>query len=122
MGRRDLAPSTLESLAADLQERRRAILHAADAFHGEAEAVIGSADRSDVLDSEDPAAVGGEDSLSLAVLADERLADINEALQRIADGTFGICQHCHRRIPLARLRALPTARLCIDCKRKHPSG
>ncbi len=121
MVRQDLADSTLESFARELEKRRRAILHAADTFHDEAEAVIGDADRSDLLDSEDPAASGGEDSLSLAVLADERLADINEALQRIADGTFGVCRHCHRRIPLARLRALPTARLCIDCKRRYPA-
>lgn len=119
MTERALTPSTIEQFARELESRRRAIQHAAGAFHDEAEAAFGNADLSDLLDSDDPAAPGGEDSLSVAVLADERLADIKEALERIAAGTFGICAHCHRRIPLARLRALPTARLCIDCKRRH---
>ncbi len=115
-----LSPAVLERFARALEERRLAIRHAAEAFHDEAEAAIGSADVSDLLDADEPAGGGGEDSLSLAVLADERAADIDEALDRIARGTFGFCDECHRRIPLKRLRALPTVRLCIDCKRRRP--
>jgi DnaK suppressor protein len=45
------------------------------------------------------------------------LAAINAALQRIDDGTYGICTNCGRPISEARLEALPWAELCIDCAR-----
>ncbi len=43
------------------------------------------------------------------------LAEIDAALQRIEDGTFGICQDCGIPIERGRLRALPEARLCLGC-------
>jgi len=54
-----------------------------------------------------------------AVLADARaeLTDVDHALARIADGTYGVCSNCGRRITVARLDARPTAELCIDCAR-----
>ena len=44
------------------------------------------------------------------------LADIDAAEARLATGTFGVCEMCTRPIPFARLRALPTARLCVSCE------
>jgi RNA polymerase-binding transcription factor DksA len=41
--------------------------------------------------------------------------EIRAALQRIADGTYGICARCGAGIASARLGALPTATLCINC-------
>ncbi|WP_448003648.1 TraR/DksA family transcriptional regulator [Agromyces bauzanensis] len=54
-----------------------------------------------------------------AVLADVKaeLAEVDRALARIADGTYGICARCGKRITVARLDARPTATLCIDCAR-----
>lgn len=54
-----------------------------------------------------------------AVLADARaeLSNVDRALARIADGTYGICSRCGKRIAIARLDARPTAELCIDCAR-----
>lgn len=43
------------------------------------------------------------------------LAGIIAALRRIDAGTYGVCQHCDRRIEPARLAALPAATSCIDC-------
>lgn len=40
---------------------------------------------------------------------------IRAALQRIADGSYGICANCGADIAPARLEALPTATLCIGC-------
>lgn len=55
-----------------------------------------------------------------AVLADVRaeLADVERALGRIANGTYGVCSRCGKRITVARLDARPTAELCIDCARR----
>lgn len=50
------------------------------------------------------------------------LAEIDAALQRIEDGTYGICTNCGKEIPLARLEAYPWASLCIDCKRERERG
>jgi len=46
-------------------------------------------------------------------------ATIDEALARIADGTYGICATCGREIGEERLEALPWATLCIDDARKQ---
>ena len=43
------------------------------------------------------------------------IADIDEALARIAEGTYGICAGCGERIPAARLEALPAATRCVNC-------
>ena len=50
------------------------------------------------------------------------LAAIDAALQRIEDGTFGVCRTCGRPIDPARLEALPYTTQCIDCKRKEERG
>ena len=41
--------------------------------------------------------------------------EINAALQRLLDGTFGKCEACHKTIAIARLCSLPAARLCKRC-------
>lgn len=42
------------------------------------------------------------------------LIDIDRALDRIADGTYGICEACGKPIGDARLEAIPTARFCVE--------
>ena len=44
---------------------------------------------------------------------------IREALQRIEDGSFGICDSCGDDIDIDRLKARPVTTLCIECKRKE---
>jgi DnaK suppressor protein len=50
------------------------------------------------------------------------LTEIDAALARIENGTFGICGRCGNPIGQERLDALPWATLCIDCKRKQERG
>ncbi len=45
------------------------------------------------------------------------LAEIEAALKRIDEGTYGICTNCDKPIAVGRLEALPWATLCIDCRR-----
>ena len=49
--------------------------------------------------------------------AEHMLAEIDAALQRIDDGSFGRCTNCGNEIAPARLEARPWATLCIDCQR-----
>ncbi|GAM11803.1 RNA polymerase-binding transcription factor DksA [Geobacter sp. OR-1] len=46
----------------------------------------------------------------------EKLANIDEALMRLEEGEYGICEECEEEIPLGRLKALPFARHCVKCK------
>jgi DnaK suppressor protein len=47
------------------------------------------------------------------------LRNIEEALWRLENGTYGICRECSEPIAPARLNAIPWARLCITCKEKQ---
>lgn len=50
--------------------------------------------------------------------AQQQLDEINAALQRIEDGTYGICEVCGKPIGAERLEAIPWTRLCIDDQRR----
>jgi DnaK suppressor protein len=49
--------------------------------------------------------------------AERLLGEIDAALKRIEDGTYGSCTNCGGQIPEERLEALPWATLCIECQR-----
>jgi DnaK suppressor protein len=59
-----------------------------------------------------------EVSLEMMENEDHILREINDALARIDQGTFGRCENCHQEIPRDRLEAVPYARYCIRCARK----
>jgi len=46
----------------------------------------------------------------------EKVAAIDEALSRVADGSYGVCEECGGDIAEARLAALPFTRLCVTCQ------
>ncbi|MCE1225085.1 MAG: TraR/DksA family transcriptional regulator [Geobacteraceae bacterium] len=46
----------------------------------------------------------------------EKLHSIDEALLRIAEGDYGICEECDEEIPMGRLKVLPFTRHCVKCK------
>ncbi len=59
-----------------------------------------------------------EQSQWLAKDQKQRLAQINQALERIAAGKYGICDHCGKPIAPERMEAVPHAVLCIECQAK----
>ena len=46
----------------------------------------------------------------------KKLRAVENALKRISDGKYGYCLQCGKKIPEGRLRAIPEAVLCVDCK------
>lgn len=56
--------------------------------------------------------------LSLAEGLRQRLEDLDEALERIKEGTYGVCERCGNEINPERLDAVPAASLCMPCKQK----
>jgi DnaK suppressor protein len=59
-----------------------------------------------------------EISTQLAELEARELNQIHRALTRLTQGTYGICEVCQKKIPVARLNALPYSTTCINCQRE----
>jgi RNA polymerase-binding protein DksA len=57
-----------------------------------------------------------EKRLTLEKRIREQLAEVERALQKFEDGTYGLCDSCGQVIDPARLEALPQASLCLNCK------
>lgn len=60
--------------------------------------------------------------LSLTDLERQELLQIGEALQRIKDGDYGVCQQCGEEIPARRLDVAPWARHCVRCQDLEERG
>jgi len=56
--------------------------------------------------------------LALKQILENNLKSIDEALERIKSGTYGICRRCQKEIELKRLRVEPAATLCSKCVKK----
>lgn len=54
--------------------------------------------------------------IALITSSRQALSDIAHALRRIAQGTYGLCEHCGSAIPAQRLDVLPHARFCAPCQ------
>jgi DnaK suppressor protein len=59
-----------------------------------------------------------EISSQLAEVESRELANIENALERMKAGKYGLCEVCNGKIPMARLNALPYATMCIECQRE----
>lgn len=72
---------------------------------------------SDIVDA---ALDSAQDEISsqLAEVESRELTYITIALKRMTEGTYGLCEGCEGKIPLARLQALPYALTCINCQRE----
>jgi len=68
------------------------------------------------------ATLGREIDYTLGENSEQVLAEIDAALARIENGTYGTCTNCGNEIPVERLEAYPAASLCIDCKRRAEGG
>jgi len=71
-------------------------------------------------DSADVAFDAGSEEIAsqLAELEARELNQIERALARMKQGTYGVCEVCQIRIPVARLNALPYSTTCIECQRE----
>jgi DnaK suppressor protein len=63
-----------------------------------------------------------EISSKLAEVESRELANIEVALERMRSGSYGVCEICNGKIPLARLNALPYVASCIECQRATESA
>ncbi len=84
--------------------------------------VSGMTDQGDNFpDPTDRASLESERNFTLRIRDRERklISKIKEALDRIENGTYGICEECGEEISENRLKARPVTTLCIECKKKQ---
>jgi RNA polymerase-binding transcription factor DksA len=87
-----------------------------DTLIGEMADALAGRDISDLHDAEGPSLdVDTVTALALVDAAEDRIWKVDQALERLARGSFGVCEACGDRIPIERLRAIPTTRWCTRC-------
>jgi RNA polymerase-binding transcription factor DksA len=111
----------LEGQKAALLEERETYTRQATALRREADELARDREPGDVqFDEEsgqgDTMNVERERDLALSAQALAAVEEIDRALEKIVDGTYGICERCGQQIPKERLRAIPWAALCVQCK------
>jgi len=57
-----------------------------------------------------------ETALNIASGESDWLNEVAEALDRVQDGTYGVCEGCEKEIPRKRLEVFPSAKYCISCQ------
>jgi DnaK suppressor protein len=97
-----------------------------DELFDEAEkTVAGMTDTEETFpDPTDRATLESDRNFMLRIRDRERklIIKIREAMQRMEDGTFGLCESCGDEIGIDRLIARPVTTLCIECKRKQEAN
>ena len=121
---RQLAQSTLDKFRAVLEEeqaRLRALLEEHELERERARLAETAAER-----SPDPTSAEGgsmvfeyEKELSVDANTEDLLRKAGNALERLDQGEYGICESCGVAIPIARLEVLPYTTLCVECAQRH---
>ncbi|WP_265522761.1 TraR/DksA family transcriptional regulator [Oerskovia flava] len=105
-----------------LEAQRAEAVRRLAALHGDVAGIVEASRDSNADDEHDPdgATIAFERAQlgALVRAATQQLAQIDEALGRLDDGTYGTCVRCGRPIGAERLVARPAARECIDCARR----
>jgi DnaK suppressor protein len=108
-----------EGVAEVLAAERVAALQRLAALEQEHAGILGSSESAGTDDEHDPegATIAFEREHTAALLGQLRrhLAQIDAALRRLADGSYGACADCGQPIGAARLAARPVATTCISC-------
>ena len=110
-----------------LVDERKRVLDAIENIHAENPGSLGEETEEITFQDNHPGDVATatfdrEMAESLEENSERVLAEIDAALRRIEDGTYGICERCGKPIGEERLEALPWATLCIDDKRLQERG
>ena len=104
-----------------LLAEREDYLQKAEELKAEADALARETEPGDIQFDEEggeggTASIDREVDLVLSAQARAAVEEIDRALHKIDLGTYGICENCNQPIPKARLKALPYAALCVQCK------
>lgn len=117
-----LSKEELEKLKKKLLVLRARVAGALDTT--QKEALSRDISEMSTIDISDFAEVGAdnfEQELSLDIMEgqQELIREIDDALERMRNKTYGTCEGCSKIIPKSRLNAIPYARLCVECQREE---
>ena len=121
--RRALTPKQLETLEGLLRAERAHLTHQAEEMQAEADALMLERELGDTqFDEEsgegDTIAIERERDLLISSKARDAVDEIDRALARLAEGTYGTCVPAGVRIPYERLEAIPWAEHCVMCRNR----
>jgi DnaK suppressor protein len=102
-----------DAYAQQLRQERDALV--LDVAEGEVDLRSMESERANEVEERAQQAVAARMFAHLDERRKQRIEEIDQVLQRIALGTYGLCERCGEPIPVARLRALPTARVHVQC-------
>ena len=105
----------IDEMQAELIGQKEKILKSLADHHSEYKKIVESGEPGDEVDIASDV-IDGALLESLGAQDANRLTMINNALERIKQGKYGICLKCHKEIPVERLKAIPYAFMCIACK------
>ena len=119
---RQLAKSTIERFEKRLLEERDRLQELIEDYERELEEARMTESSSDRSPDPGNAEAGSmkfeyEKELSIEQNTLDLLGKVDRALERVKDGSYGICESCSKSIPIARLDVLPYVTLCVDCAR-----
>ena len=117
----NLSPKTLNRLRQKLIDEKARLGHQASELTAEAEQLAREREAGDTqFDEEsgegDTVNIERERDLLLSATARQVVEEIDDALDRIKRGKYGVCKPAGRKISLERLEAIPWAQVCVDCK------
>jgi len=109
------SPGKYKAVRQDLLNQRLALLRQAGISLPDRQDQIISPDTTDQAQAE----MDRNFLLRLKEREQKLIKKIDQAVERIDNGTFGICRGCGNEIPLPRLKARPVTDLCIECKTRQ---
>ena len=120
MAGRTLAAATVKRFKKRLEEERERLLRIIDVHEAERTEVRlaeTAAERSPDPEGADGGSMAFEFEKELSVDRNTRdlLAQVDQAMRAVEEGTYGTCQVCEDPIPVARLEALPYTARCVEC-------
>ena len=120
-GEKPWTKAEIDEVLADLHDDRARVVRTLSAQEEELAGLMRDAGDGAGHDQADMGATSFERDQELTVVNNERekLAQIDRALARIADGTYGICESCGNPIGKGRAMAFPRATLCLTCKQRE---
>ena len=114
--RSDADQAALQNAIADERSRTQARI---ESLRHDFNDIVAASEDANTDDEHDPEgatiAFERQQIASLIALSETRLGQLDQALEELAEGTYGTCELCGQPIPIERLQARPTAKRCVDC-------
>lgn len=101
-----------------LQAQRKQLLDEVRARIAASDDGLSLANQSKITDDDGLADAAAEMDVAMLIRESQELQEVEAALARIVDGSYGVCADCGEAIGLARLKANPAARRCLPCQEK----